>query len=167
MNHLKKIMQLKKKGAIECLDMGQMHKFFETYMKYVALTYLRIQGGKYAIVQRAMHVQIQLLFSYASKVRNYIFHGNYYPFQKEEKRFIFDIYTSCIQEIEKIIAFRNEGRTILDNTDSDFVCQTTPYDQQNQLSNTLNFQPTERSLGLETARQILQSSHSNTAVKTI
>ena len=171
-NHLKKFMQLKKKGAIECQDIEQMHTFFETFLKYIALTYLRMQGGKHAVMQRfvrkswlscnektlkklllhffnqdkrnqqhwlnlmdqypAMKVQIQLLFSCASKVRNYIFHSNYYPFQKEEKRFIFDIYTDCIQAIEHLIALRNKDRTIFDNSADEFGGRPTQFVQLGQ-----------------------------------
>ena len=195
-NHLKKFMQLKQKGPIECQDIEQMHKFFETYMKYIALTYLRMKGGKYETVQtyvrkswiscnektlkkillhffnqdkRNQHfwnklmqqhpnfkIRLQLLFDYASKVRNYIFHGNYYPFQKDEKRFIFDIYLDCIHQIEFIISQFYSNKTILNSKPSEFDCQATQYTTQSQLRNLLSFHPTELPMSFKMAQQLLQ-----------
>ncbi len=203
-NHLKKFMQLKQKGPIECQDIEQMHKFFETYMKYIALTYLRMKGGKYETVQtyvrkswiscnektlkkillhffnqdkRNQHfwnklmqqhphfkVRLQLLFDYASKVRNYIFHGNYYPFQKEEKRFIFDIYLDCIHQIEFIISQFHSNKTILNSKPSDFTCQATQFTTQAQLRNLLSFHPTELPISYKMAQQLLQPDHDNAFV---
>jgi hypothetical protein len=99
----------------------------------------------------AMQVQIQSLFRYASKVRNYIFHGNYYPFQKEELRFIFDLHIGCIQAIEHLKADRNKDRTIFDNSLGEFRSRPTHFDQQGQRTNVLNFQPAELLLNFETA----------------
>jgi hypothetical protein len=98
-----------------------------------------------------MQVQIQSLFRYASKVRNYIFHGNYYPFQKEEQRFIFDLHIGCIQAIEHLKADRNKDRTIFDDSLGEFRSRLTHFDQQSQRTNVLNFQPAELLLNFETA----------------
>ena len=101
-------------------------------------------------------IRLQLLFDYASKVRNYIFHGNYYPFQKDEKRFIFDIYLDCIHQIEFIISQFYSNKTILNSKPSEFDCQATQYTTQSQLRNLLSFHPTELPMSFKMAQQLLQ-----------
>lgn len=192
--HIKDFIQSKIDTPKTFQDFEQMHKFFETYMKYIALTTIRLHGGCYketrSYVTKAwipcsedqlrkmllklfnqkpnnkryweqllkkykpLRVSLELLFNYAVRVRNLIFHGNYYPFKEGEEALIFNIYVTTIEEIERLIAKQKKGNKILDNSPSDFGATRGKLVRKNQLKQILSFQMANIPYPYEQAQQL-------------
>ncbi len=175
-------------------DFEQMHKFFETYMKYIALTVIRLHGGKYketkSYISKSwipctedqirkmllklfnqkpsnkvyweqllknnmqLRLSLELLFKYAIRVRNLIFHGNYYPFEEGEEALIYDIYIKTIEAIEHIISKKRQGKKILSNSPTDFGAAKGTLERKNQLRSILPFQSAGLPYSYDKAQQI-------------
>lgn len=174
-------------------DVEQLHKFFETYIKYMALTAIRLQGGKYAAsrtyVRKAwipcsleqvkkivlcllgkkstdkaywerlmqqnkrLNTLLDLLFNYAIRVRNLIFHGNYYPFGEEEEVFIYNIYSETLKGMEQLIGKHYKGKTILNDNPTSFGAGKGNLDRPNQLKKILRFQAANLPYTYDKAKQ--------------
>lgn len=175
-------------------DVEQIHKFFEAYLKHLALTILRLNGGKYKeakeyiskswipcsldqtkkmilvlLNQRPRNKQywiqllkknqkleklLELLFNYATKVRNLTFHGNYYPFQEGEEDLIYDIYIKSIESLEQLISKHKKGNKILKNTPTDFGAKTGHLTRKNQFKQILSFQMAGQPYSYAKAQQL-------------
>jgi len=99
---------------------------------------------------------LDLLFNYAAKVRNQIFHGNYYPFAEKEENLIFDIYVRTIEEIERIIAKKKNGNRILRNSPTEFGAPKGQLDRIGQLKNIIRFKNANKGYPYEKAKSIFE-----------
>jgi hypothetical protein len=192
--HIKEFIRLRIDQPKTCQDFEQIHKFFETYMKYMAVTIIRINGGKYQETKsyvskgwipcteeqirkmilklfnqktgnkryweqllkknKELSICLELLFKYATRVRNLIFHGNYYPFKEGEEALIYDIYIQTIAGLEQMISKQKKGNKILDNSPTDFGAKKGTLARMNQLKNILAFQSAGRPYSYDKAQQL-------------
>lgn len=192
--HIKNFIASKIAQPIHYRDVEQMHKFFETYIKHMALTVLRLNGGKYQesrqyitkawipcseeqlqkiilklfnqkptnkrywqqllAKNRKLRISIELVFSYAVRVRNLIFHGNYYPFKEGEEALLYQIYVKAIENIEQLISKQKNGRKILNHSPSEFGAPKGTLTRKNQLKNILRFQMAGLPYSFEKATQL-------------